>query len=164
LVEAALNRFLEAEITKHLQAGTYESSGARTGYRNGYRARRLKSHCRPAPLPAREAALLWVKFAPSLGLFGSRRIVDEFVDDHLSVNRKAVQRMMRLAGRSRPLGELTQPRRVEPRTHAHRAPSKHHRPHGRFRYDTPSAEAHLTGSTRLSERTFQHLESSPDVW
>ncbi len=38
LVEAALNRSLDAEITEHLQAGPYERSDARTGYRNGYRA------------------------------------------------------------------------------------------------------------------------------
>ena len=43
LVEAALNRFLDAEITEHLQAGPYERSDARTDYRNGYRARHLKT-------------------------------------------------------------------------------------------------------------------------
>jgi putative transposase len=43
LVEAALNRFLDAEISEHLQAGPYERSDARTGYRNGYRARQLKT-------------------------------------------------------------------------------------------------------------------------
>lgn len=43
IVEAALNRFLDAEITDHLQAGPYERSSARTGYRNGYRSRQLKT-------------------------------------------------------------------------------------------------------------------------
>jgi len=43
LVEAALNRFLDAEIAEHLQAGPYERSEARSGYRNGYRARQLKT-------------------------------------------------------------------------------------------------------------------------
>jgi putative transposase len=43
LVEAALNRFLDAEISEHLQAGPYERSDARTGYRNGYGARQLKT-------------------------------------------------------------------------------------------------------------------------
>ncbi len=43
LVEAALNRFLDAEITEHLQAGPYERSEGRTGYRNGYRPRQLKT-------------------------------------------------------------------------------------------------------------------------
>lgn len=43
LVEAALNRFLDAEMVEHLQAGPYERSGARTGYRNGYRGRQLKT-------------------------------------------------------------------------------------------------------------------------
>ena len=43
LVEAALNRFLDAEITEHLQADPYERSDARTGYRNGYRSRRLNT-------------------------------------------------------------------------------------------------------------------------
>ena len=39
LVEAALNRFLDTEITEHLQAGPYERSDACTGYRNGYLSR-----------------------------------------------------------------------------------------------------------------------------
>jgi transposase-like protein len=43
LVEAALNRFLDAEIAEHLQAGPYERSEARSGYRNGYRARQLRT-------------------------------------------------------------------------------------------------------------------------
>jgi putative transposase len=43
LVEAALNRFLDAEIAEHLQAGPYERSEARTGYRNGFRARQLNT-------------------------------------------------------------------------------------------------------------------------
>jgi len=43
LVEAALNRFLDAEITEHLQADPYERSDARTGYRNGYRSRQLNT-------------------------------------------------------------------------------------------------------------------------
>ena len=41
LVEAALNRFLDAEIAEHVQAGPYERSEARTGYRNGFRARQF---------------------------------------------------------------------------------------------------------------------------
>ena len=43
LVEAALNRFLDAEITEHLQAKPYERSEGRAGYRNGYRSRQLKT-------------------------------------------------------------------------------------------------------------------------
>lgn len=43
LVEAALNRFLDAEITEHLQAGPYERAEERKGYRNGYRSRQLKT-------------------------------------------------------------------------------------------------------------------------
>lgn len=43
LVEAALNRFRDAEITEHLQAGRYERSEGRSGYRNGYRSRQLKT-------------------------------------------------------------------------------------------------------------------------
>ena len=43
LVEAALNRFLDAEISEHLQAGPYERSEGRAGYRNGYRPRQLKT-------------------------------------------------------------------------------------------------------------------------
>ena len=43
LVEAALNRFLDVEISEHLQAGPYERSEGRAGYRNGYRPRQLKT-------------------------------------------------------------------------------------------------------------------------
>lgn len=43
LVEAALNHFLDAEITEPLQADPYERSDGRTGYRNGYRPRQLKT-------------------------------------------------------------------------------------------------------------------------
>ncbi|HEX7002267.1 MAG TPA: transposase [Trueperaceae bacterium] len=43
LVEVVLNRFLDAEITEHLQAGPYERSEGRAGYRNGYRSRQLKT-------------------------------------------------------------------------------------------------------------------------
>lgn len=43
LVEAALNRFLDAEITEHLQAKPYERAEERRGYRNGYRSRQLKT-------------------------------------------------------------------------------------------------------------------------
>ena len=43
LVEAVLNRFLDAEITEHLQAGPYERSEGRAGYRNGYRSRQFKT-------------------------------------------------------------------------------------------------------------------------
>ena len=42
-MEAALNRFLDAEISEHLQAGPYERSEGRAGYRNGYRPRQLKT-------------------------------------------------------------------------------------------------------------------------
>ena len=43
MVEATLNRLLDTEITEHVQAGPYERSEARTGYRNGYRSRQLKT-------------------------------------------------------------------------------------------------------------------------
>jgi len=43
IVEVTLNRLLDSEISEHLQAGPYERSDARTGYRNGYRARQLKT-------------------------------------------------------------------------------------------------------------------------
>ena len=43
LVEVALQRFLDAEMTEHLQAAPHERSNARQGYRNGYRARQLKT-------------------------------------------------------------------------------------------------------------------------
>ena len=43
LVEVALQRFLDAEMTEHLQAAPHERSSSRQGYRNGYRARQLKT-------------------------------------------------------------------------------------------------------------------------
>ena len=43
IVEATLNRLLDTEISEHLQADPYERSEARTGYRNGYRPRQLKT-------------------------------------------------------------------------------------------------------------------------
>ena len=43
LVEAALNRFLDAEISEHMQSGPYERREGRTGYRNGYRASQFKT-------------------------------------------------------------------------------------------------------------------------
>ncbi len=39
LVEKVLNKVLEAEVTEKLQAGPYERSEDRQGYRNGYRDR-----------------------------------------------------------------------------------------------------------------------------
>src|SRR5690606_42000442 len=57
LVEAALNRFLDAEISEHLQAGPYERSEGRAGYRNGYRPRQLKTRVGTLTLAvARQAA------------------------------------------------------------------------------------------------------------
>jgi transposase-like protein len=41
LVERALQRFLEAEMTAHLGATRYERSDGRRGYRNGYKPREL---------------------------------------------------------------------------------------------------------------------------
>ncbi len=41
LVERALLRFLEAEMTAHLGAARYERSEARQGHRNGYKPRTL---------------------------------------------------------------------------------------------------------------------------
>ena len=72
IVEATLNRLLDTEITEHLQAGPYERSEARTGYRNGYRSRQLKTRvgtltlsvCRPIA-----RATSGLEFAPSLGLY-----------------------------------------------------------------------------------------------
>jgi putative transposase len=43
IVQVALNRFLEAEMTEHLRAGSYERSEARVGYRNGFRTRMLRT-------------------------------------------------------------------------------------------------------------------------
>ena len=43
LVEKVLNKVLEAEVTEKLQAGPYERSEDRQGYRNGYRDREMKT-------------------------------------------------------------------------------------------------------------------------
>ncbi len=42
LVEVALQRFLDAGMTEHLQAAPHQRSSARQGYRNGCRRRQLK--------------------------------------------------------------------------------------------------------------------------
>ncbi len=41
LLEAVLNQVLEAQVGEQLQAGPYERSDERQGYRNGYKPRRL---------------------------------------------------------------------------------------------------------------------------
>ena len=51
LVERALQRFLEAEMTAHLGAARYERSDARQGQRNGYKPRQL--HTRVGTLSLR---------------------------------------------------------------------------------------------------------------
>ncbi len=51
LVERALQRFLEAELTAHLGAARYERSDARQGQRNGYKPRQL--HTRVGTLSLR---------------------------------------------------------------------------------------------------------------
>ncbi|RMH82314.1 MAG: IS256 family transposase, partial [Calditrichaeota bacterium] len=43
LMEAVLNQILDAQVTEHLEAGRYERSAGRKGYRNGYRKRVLHS-------------------------------------------------------------------------------------------------------------------------
>lgn len=51
LVERALQRFLEAEMTAYLGAARYERSDARQGHRNGYKPRQL--HTRVGTLSLR---------------------------------------------------------------------------------------------------------------
>ena len=51
LVERALQRFLEAEMTAHLGAARYERSDVRQGHRNGYKPRQL--HTRVGTLTLR---------------------------------------------------------------------------------------------------------------
>ena len=51
LVERALERFLGAEMTAHLNAARYERSDARQGHRNGYKPRQL--HTRVGTLTLR---------------------------------------------------------------------------------------------------------------
>ena len=43
ILEATLQRLLEEEITSHLRADPHERTEARTGYRNGDRARQHKT-------------------------------------------------------------------------------------------------------------------------
>lgn len=43
LVQVALQRFLDAEMTEHLQAVPHERNSKRQGYRNGYRPRQLRT-------------------------------------------------------------------------------------------------------------------------
>ena len=38
LVEAVVNQVLDAQMTEHLSASSYERSSDRRGYRNGYRS------------------------------------------------------------------------------------------------------------------------------
>jgi putative transposase len=61
---------------------------------------RSSVYYQPIPLPARDAAVLLAidKIHTDRPFLGSRRIVDELADEGLRVNRKAVQRLMRLAG------------------------------------------------------------------
>ena len=43
IAQVALNRILDAEMSEHLQAASYERSEARRGYRNGWRTRGLRT-------------------------------------------------------------------------------------------------------------------------
>ena len=50
LMESVLNQILEAQAEEQIGAGRYERSETRTGYRNGYRPRRLYSRVGPLTL------------------------------------------------------------------------------------------------------------------
>jgi putative transposase len=43
IVERALQEMLEVEITEHLGAAPYERSATRTGHRNGYKPKTLRT-------------------------------------------------------------------------------------------------------------------------
>ena len=43
IIQVALQRLLEEEITLHLNADPHERTEERRGYRNGYRSRQLKT-------------------------------------------------------------------------------------------------------------------------
>ncbi len=43
LVEQVLNQVLQAQVAEHLQAGRYQRTETRQGYRNGFRPRTLKT-------------------------------------------------------------------------------------------------------------------------
>ena len=43
LLQHTIQRVLEEEITAYLEAGTYERTDKRNGYRNGYKPRTLKT-------------------------------------------------------------------------------------------------------------------------
>ena len=50
LMESVLNQILEAQAEEQIGAGRYERAESRTGYRNGYRPRRLYSRVGPLTL------------------------------------------------------------------------------------------------------------------
>ncbi len=58
MVAAALNRFLDAEITEHLQSGPYERSQARTGMAT------VRARSAPAWVASRSACR-WIARGPS---------------------------------------------------------------------------------------------------
>ena len=43
MVQSLLQELLEQEMTKHLEADSYERTSKRKGYRNGYKPRQLKT-------------------------------------------------------------------------------------------------------------------------
>lgn len=55
IVRDALQEFLEAEMTEHLQAKPYERSNERTGVRNGYKPRTIKMKVGPITLSLPQA-------------------------------------------------------------------------------------------------------------
>lgn len=50
LVQQVVNQILQTQVTEHLQAGPYERTTERQGYRNGYRERTLKTRVGPVVL------------------------------------------------------------------------------------------------------------------
>ena len=51
IVERVLQELLEAEMTEHIGAATYERSAARAGHRNGHKTRALRTRVGATRLP-----------------------------------------------------------------------------------------------------------------
>ncbi len=68
IVERTVQQILETEMTAHVGVGKYERGEGRTGHRNGYKPRELRTRVGTlsllVPLPRLRAALTGRCFAP----------------------------------------------------------------------------------------------------
>jgi Transposase, Mutator family len=56
IVERVLQELLETEMTEHIGAAPYERTGTRTGRRNGYKPRTLRTRVAPSSCSSRRTA------------------------------------------------------------------------------------------------------------